>query len=65
MFQNSSLEEQRSAILDDIKHKTEIPVEDFLDTFVPKLPGNLDLNALTQRMDKLGAWQDFSSPPEK
>ena len=61
--QNSSLEEQREAVLDDTKHKIEVQLAEFINTFVPNLPMGLTMNDIKQRMDKRRAWKDFSSAP--
>ena len=44
-------------------YKIEVPLDDFIDTFVPSLPANLEISLVLHHMLNLHIWKDFSSYP--
>ena len=49
--------------MEDVRSKTEVSLDDFIETFVPNLPEHLELTHVLRRMNDIGAWKVFSSPP--
>lgn len=48
--------------MDDISHKTDISLDDFIGAFLPRLPEGIKIYDVLRRVQKTAAWKEFSSP---
>jgi hypothetical protein len=44
-------------------YRIEVPLDDFINTFIPNLPANLEISLVLHHMLNLRTWKDFSSYP--
>ena len=49
--------------MQDLGHKTEVSLDDFIETFVPNFPRYFKITDVLRRMGEVKAWNAFSSPP--
>jgi hypothetical protein len=60
LLQNRSLKDMRKALQDDLMHRTEISLDEFIGTFVPKLPEGVKVTSnFATQMYKAQAWRRF------
>lgn len=71
-FQNHTLDEIRSTVVDDTAYKSKISLDDFIKNLLPKLPKALDSMALShiaeklaRKLEKCKSWKSFSTPPHQ
>ncbi|KAN0129829.1 hypothetical protein V8E53_012301 [Lactarius tabidus] len=62
-FQCGTLEKSRIAAIDAVAYKSQVSVEEFIETFIPTLPSGFDLGDIKTYTEKRGDWKKFSSRP--